>query len=130
LQEAGQPQRGLPAIKKARELLPNNGLLQILHAQLLLDVGGKSNADEAQKLLVRAKKTESDSPIIYKLTAQAFGEKGDIARAELATAEYAFSTGDRDLAIEKARAALERFKSGTPEWLRAKDILTFAEKKR
>ena len=127
--EAGQPERGLPAIKKARELLPNNGLLQLLHAQLLLGAGGKANADLALKYITLAKKTEGDSPDIFKLSAQAHAAKGDTARAELATAEYAFATGDRELAVEKAKVAQDRFKRGTPEWLRANDILTFAAKK-
>jgi predicted Zn-dependent protease len=129
LQEAGQPQRGLPAIVKARALLPNNGLMQILHAQLLLDSGGKANADQALKLLILAKKTEGNSPTIFKLQAEGHAAKGDTARAELATAEMAFSTGDKELAIEKAKAAQDHFKRGTPEWLRANDILTFAAKK-
>jgi predicted Zn-dependent protease len=128
-QEAGQPAIGLPAIKKARARLPNNGLMQILHAQLLLDSGGKDNADQALKLLILAKKTEDNSPVIYKLQAQAHAAKGDVARAELSTAEYAFATGDRDLAIEKSKTAQERFKRGSAEWLRANDILTFASKK-
>ncbi len=129
LQESGRPEQGLPAIVKARALLPNNGLMQILHAQLLLDVGGKANADQALKLLTVAKKTEGGSPIIFKLLAQGHAAKGDAARAELATAEMAFSSGDKELAIEKAKAAQNRFKRGTPEWLRANDILTFATKK-
>jgi predicted Zn-dependent protease len=130
LLESGQPQQGLPSIKKARELLPNNGLLQMLHAQLLLGVGGKANAEQALKLLILSKKTEGDSPSVFKLQAQAHAERGDVARAELATAEFAFSTGDRELAIEKAKAAQDRFKRGTAEWLRANDILTFAAKKK
>jgi predicted Zn-dependent protease len=129
LQESGQPQRGLPAIVKARALLPNNGLMQILHAQLLLDSGGKANADQALKLLILAKRSEGNSPTIFKLQAQGHAAKGDRARAELATAEMAFSTGDKELAIEKAKAAQDYFKRGTPEWLRANDILTFAAKK-
>jgi predicted Zn-dependent protease len=129
LLENGQAQRGLPSIQKARELLPNNGLLQTLHAQLLLSAGGKANAEQALKLLILAKKTEADSPIIFKLQAEAHDQRGDRARAELATAEYAFANGDRELAIEKAKAAQVRFKKGTQEWLRANDILTFAAKK-
>jgi predicted Zn-dependent protease len=129
LQESGRPAEGLPAIKKARQLLPNNGLLQMLHAQLLLDSGGAANADQALKLLTLAKKTEGNSPAIFKLQAQAHATKGDTARAELATAEMAFTNGDRELAVEKAKIAQDQFKRGTPEWLRANDILTFAAKK-
>jgi predicted Zn-dependent protease len=130
LLEAGQPQRGIPVIENARKLLPNNGLLQILHAQLLLDSGGKANAAKALKLLILAKKTEDGSPTIFKLQAQAHAANGDTARADLATAEFAFAIGDRELAIAKAKVAQDHFKRGTPEWLRANDILTFAAKKK
>jgi predicted Zn-dependent protease len=129
LLENGQPGRGLPAIKKARDLLPKSGLLQILNAQLLLGVGGKANASQALKLLILAKQSEGNSPVIYKYLAEAHAVNGDIAKAELATAEQAFSNGDQDLAVEKAKAAQQRFKKGTPEWLRANDILTFAARK-
>ncbi len=129
LLESGQAAQGLPPIKKARALLPDNGLMQLLHAQLLLGAGGKANADQALKLLIIAKKTEGNSPEIYKYSAEAHAMKGDIARAELATAEFAFSTGDKEVAVEKAKTAQTRFKRGTPEWLRANDILTFATRK-
>ena len=127
--ESGRGSEGLPAIRKARELLPNNGLMQILHAQILLSSGKKADAEAALKLFVLAKKTEGSSPDILQLTAQAHAVRGDVARADLATAEYAFTTGDKQLAIEKAELAQKRFKRGTPEWLRANDILTFAAKK-
>ena len=107
----------------------NNGLMQILHAQILLSSGKKADAEAALKLFVLAKKTEGSSPDILQLTAQAHAVRGDVARADLATAEFAFTTGDKQLAIEKAELAQKRFKRGTPEWLRANDILTFAAKK-
>lgn len=130
LLETGQPARGLPPIKKARELLPNSGLLQLLHAQLLIGVGGKANASQALKLLVLAKRSEGNSPQIYKHMAEAHAINGDYARAELATAEQAYGSGDQELAVEKAKAAQQRFKKGSPEWLRANDILTFAARKK
>ena len=127
--ENAQFERGLPSIAKARKILPDNGLLQILHAQLLLGTEKRANTEQALKLLVLAKRTESQSPTIFKLQAQAHALRGDVARAELSTAEYAWSSGDRDLAVEKATTAQKRFKRGTPEWIRANDILNFANKK-
>ena len=127
LLENGQAARGLPSIQRARKLLPNNGLLQLLHAQLLLATNDAANADPALKLLILAKKTEGDSPVIFKYEAQAHAMKGDLARADLATAEYYWLTGEKPLAIEKARKAQSRFKKGTREWLRANDMLTAAE---
>jgi predicted Zn-dependent protease len=130
LHESGKSKAALPAILQARKLLPNNGLLQIMHAQILLGTDSTKAADEALKLLILAKKTEGDQPQIYKFQAQAYAFKGDIARAELATAEFAWSTGDKQLAIEKARVAAKRFKKGTPEWLRANDLLNAASRKK
>ena len=129
LLENGQPARGIPAIEKARKLLPNNGLLQLLHAQILLATNDAARADQALKLLILARKTEGDTPVIFKSEAQAHALKGDLARADLATAEYYWLTGEKNLALEKAKKAQTRFKKGTREWLRANDILTFASRK-
>lgn len=128
--ENGQASKGIPAIRKARQLLPNNGLLTHLHAALLLSTEDPSNADEALSLLRLAKKTEPDMPQIYKDMARAYGMKGDAARADLAAAEYSWTSGDRDLALKKAKLAQQRFKKGTPEWLRANDLVMFASSKK
>ena len=42
------------------------------------------------------------------------------------TAEAAMLQGDKELALQKAKLAQGRFKTGTPEWTRANDILNFA----
>lgn len=125
--ENGQPAKGIPSIKKARELLPNSGLLQHLNAAILLRTENPKFADEALSLLRLAKKSEPDMPVIYKDMARAYELKGDSARADLAAAEFAWTTGDKELAVKKAKLAQDRFKHGTPEWLRANDILTFAK---
>jgi predicted Zn-dependent protease len=130
LLENGQAANGLPAIKKARALLPDNGLLQVMHAQILIGAEQPAAAKEAVSLLRLAKKTEGDMPAIYKYMATAYAISGDNARADLAAAEYAWLTGDKDLAVTKAKLAQERFPKATPEWLRANDLLTFASRKK
>ncbi len=127
--ENGHADQGLSAIKKARSILPNNGLLQILHAQVLLGSENAGHADEAIDLLKLALRTEEGEASIYRFLAQAYGLKNQIAEANLATAEYAYATGDKQLAVEKATLAQKYLKKGSPEWLRASDILTFAAKK-
>jgi predicted Zn-dependent protease len=127
--ENGQADRGLPAINEARRLLPNSGLLEVLNAQLLLSGENPAHADAAIKLLLVARRQEPDMPEIYKYMAQAYGIKQDLPRAELASAEYAFATGDKKLALDKAKALQSRFPAGSPEWLRANDLLTFAGRK-
>jgi predicted Zn-dependent protease len=129
LAENGQAERGLPAIEQARKLLPNSGLLQLLHAQILIGTEKPANADKALTLLTLAKKTEGDTPDLFKQMAAAYAIKGDVPRAELATAEYAFMIGDKEMALKKAKRAQDAFKHGSKEWLRANDLLTFASRK-
>jgi predicted Zn-dependent protease len=128
--ENGQAEKGIPAITKARALLPSNGLLQILAAQILLGSENPAHADEALAILRKAKQAEPDAPDVFKSMAKAYALKGDIARAELATAEFASLTGDKNLAVEKATSTQKLFKRGSPEWLRANDILNFANRKK
>ncbi len=124
--ENGQADKGLPAIEKARQLLPNNGLLEVLNAQILLGSENPAHADAAIRLLQIAKREEPDMPLVYKYMAQAYAMKQDVPRAELASAEYAFATGDKKLAMDKAKALQAHFPTGSPEWLRANDLLNFA----
>ena len=128
LLEGGTPAKALAPFKQANKLLPNSGLIQILYAQALIATENRANIRQALNLLTLAKKTESDSVDIYKYSALAYGYLNDVPRAELATAEAAMMQGDTALAAEKAKRVVGQFKHGTPEWIRANDILNFANK--
>ncbi len=127
--ENGKPREGLPAIIQARALLPNNALMQVLHAQLLLGAENVASADQAISLLKQARQQEPGQVEIYKFLAQAYGLKNDVALAELSTAEFANATGDSKLAGEKAARAKKYLKQGSPEWYRASDIENATTKK-
>jgi predicted Zn-dependent protease len=127
--ESGDAKAALEPLQRAQKLLPNNGLIQLLYAQALVNVGTEDAATKALKVLTSARKTEADSPGLYKLQAQAYAAKRDVPRAELATAEFAWFTGDKALAKEKAKKAKSFFKQGSPEWLRANDLLIAAGNK-
>lgn len=126
--EGGMPAKAIAPLKQANTLLPNSGLIQILYAQALIATENRENTKQALNLLTLAKKTEPDSVEIYKYSALAYGYLGDVPRAELATAEAAMLMGDTALAAEKAKIIVDQFKHGTPEWIRANDILNFANK--
>ncbi|WP_373505153.1 M48 family metalloprotease [Aestuariivirga sp.] len=129
LLENGRAAEAIAPIQRALKILPNNGLIQMLMAQALIDTESKASAKQAVKMLRLAQKSEGETPVIFKSLARAYAQLGDIPRAELATAEAALLQGDRKLAIEKAKAAQTRFKTGSPEWTRASDVLTFASRK-
>lgn len=128
LLEGGTPAKALAPLKQANKLLPNSGLIQILYAQALIATEDHANIRQALNLLTLAKKTERDSIDIYKYSTLAYGYLNDLPRAELATAETAMMQGDTALASEKAKRVIGQFKHGSPEWIKANDILNFANK--
>ncbi len=130
LLENGQAKRAIPALLEARKLLPQQALFQILEAEAHLSAKPPDGAVSALRLLIQAQRLEPDNPQVYKLLAQGYAQKGDVPRAELATADFAVLTGDRELAIEKASFAQTQFKQGTAEWLRADDILSATRRKK
>ena len=128
LLENGRALEAVAPLQEAVRLLPNNGLIQLLLAQALIDTESKSNALAALKLLHKAQRSEGGLPAIFKYMARAYGLTGELGKAELATAEAAMLQGDKELALQKAKLAQGRFKTGTPEWTRANDILNFASR--
>ena len=128
LLEGGQPAAAVAPLRKASKMLPESGLIKMMLAQALIGTENRADAEAALGLLRAAQKTEGTVPSLYRYKAMAHAKLGDIPRAELATAEVAYLQGDRELAIDKAKGALKGLKRGTPDWLRANDILNFAKK--
>ena len=128
LLEGGQPAQAVAPLRQTVKMLPNSGLIRIMLAQALLGTESKVNAQAALSELRLARKTEDDTPNVYQLMAMAYGQLGDIPRADLATAEAAFYRGDKQLAEEKAKVAMATLKRGSPDWLRANDILNFVNR--
>ena len=128
LLEGGQPAQAVAPLRQTVKMLPNSGLIRIMLAQALLGTEGKVNAQAALTELKLARKTEDDTPSLYQFMAMAYGQMGDIPRADLATAEAAFYRGDKQLAEEKAKVAMATLKRGSPDWLRANDILNFVNR--
>src|SRR6202040_2722386 len=55
----------------------------------------------------------------------AYGHNGNLADADLASAQAAFARGDNKTARELAARAKMRFPVGSPGWVRADDIVAF-----
>jgi predicted Zn-dependent protease len=128
LLESGQAAQAIPPLQQAVKRLPKNGLIRMLLAQAQLGLGDKANAAAALESLKVAQRSEDDSPRLHMLMAQAYGRLGNLAMAELATAEMAVRRGDKELASEKAKIAVKGLKPNTPEWLQAQDVLNYTKK--
>lgn len=127
LLEGGRPQEAVAPLHQAVKLLPQSGLIRLLLAQAQLGMEGQESARAALETLKVARRTENDSATVHILTAKAYGRLNNLPLAELETAEAAVRRGDRELAIQKATNALKALKQGTPEWLRANDILNYTK---
>lgn len=128
LLESGRSREAIGPLQEAVKRLPKNGLIRMLLGQAQLGLEGPDSARAALETLKAAQRTEDDAPRLYMLMAQAYGRLNNLPLAELATAEMAIRRGDRDLARRKAKNALAALKQGTPEWLRANDIVNYTKK--
>ena len=81
--------------------------------------------EEAVGLLRAVLMREPEVPEGYRHLAMAYGRRGDIAEADLASAQAAFTSGDFKTARQLATRAKTRFPTGSPGWVKADDISTF-----
>ena len=125
LLESGHPADAIAPLHRAVELSPNPALIQIMLGQALIANNNVKMADEAVPLLRAALAREPESSDAYEQLAMAYGRKGDIADADLASAQAAFARGDNRTARELAARAKTRFPIGSPGWVRADDIVAF-----
>src|SRR6185436_19232230 len=91
--------------------------------QALVATGENRYSDEAISLLRVAMQREPDTPEVYSQLAMAYGRKGELAEADLASAQAALARGDMKTARELAARAKTRFPTGSPGWVRSDDIV-------
>jgi predicted Zn-dependent protease len=98
-------------------------LIEIMLAQALNATNNPRLAEEAVSLLRSAIAHEPEAPEAYSQLAMAYGRKGDLANADLASAQAAFARGDLKTARQLATRAKTRLPVGSPAWVRADDIV-------
>ena len=125
LLENGHAAEAIAPLRHAIQLAPNPALIQILLAQALIATNNPKMAAEAVPLLRAAIIKEPESGDAYEQLAMAYGRNGDLADADLASAQAAFARGDNKTARELAARAKMRFPVGSPGWVRADDIVAF-----
>ncbi len=130
LLEGGHPAEAVAPLRHAVELAPSPALIQIMLAQALIATNKAKMAHEAIPLLREALIKEPESGDAYEQLAMAYGHNGDLADADLASAQAAFSRGDNQTARELAARAKTRFPIGSPGWVKADDIVAFNKGKR
>ena len=99
--------------------------MQIMLGQALVASHDRAHLDEAVSILQAALIREPESSDGYGQLAMAYGQKNDLARADLASAQAAFMRGDIKTAREIAARAKTRFPVGSPGWVKADDIASY-----
>ena len=123
LLEGGRAADAVAPLRRAVQLAPNAPLIQIMLAQALIGSNNPKVAEEAVELLKNALIREPEAPEAYSQLAMAYGRKGDLANADLASAQAAFTRGDLTTARQLATRAKTRLPIGSPAWVRADDIV-------
>ncbi len=131
LLKANKTKDAATAYAKAVSLDPaKSGLLQVSYGQALLAAGDPGSVEKAVSALKKGLDRDKENASGYRYLAQAYGQLGQIADADLATAEgYFYGGGYNDAKIFAMRAQ-QKLKRGSPGWLRAQDIINFKAPKK
>lgn len=125
LVQAGRPKEAITPYRQAMKLKPNEPLLRASYAKALVTANQPRLLNEAVAELRRALGREPDHVEGWLQLAIAYGRLGRAADADLASAEAALARGDLNTAQQLAGRAKNRFKPGSPGWIRADDISKF-----
>jgi predicted Zn-dependent protease len=128
LVKANRPVEAADAYSKAVQLDPaKSGLLQMSYGQALLATGKPDLVRKAVVALRKGLDRDRENPAAYQYLAQAYGQLGDVAEAELAVAEGHYYSGNYQQAKIFAMRSQQKFRRGEPGWVRAQDIINYRQ---
>jgi predicted Zn-dependent protease len=122
LLEAGKPDEALAPLRRATELSHNDPLIAGTFGHALLATEDKAHLDEAETVLRAAVARDRENPDAWYELGMVYGAKGDVPRAQLASAEQQIMSGSPAAALRSANSAQARLTKGSPDWIRAQDI--------
>jgi len=123
LLENGKANEAIAPLRRAVSLAPQPALIQIMLGQALVSTENPQHSEEAINMLRNALSREPEAADGYNQLAMAYGRKGDLAQADLASAQAAFMRGDVKTARELGARAKTRFPVGSPGWVKADDLV-------
>jgi predicted Zn-dependent protease len=122
LLEAGQPLAALEPLRRATELTHNEPLIATTFALALINTEDKAHLGEAETVLRAAVARDRENPSAWYELGMVYGAKGDLPRAQLASAEQQILSDSPAEALRSASGALAGLAKGSPDWIRAQDI--------
>jgi predicted Zn-dependent protease len=131
LLRANQPEKAAEAFSQAVQLDPaKSGILPISYGQALIATGKPAAVKQAVAEIKEGLGRDKENFSGYAYLAQAYNQMGEVADAELATAEGYYYSGNYQQAKIFAMRAQQKFKRGAPGWVRAQDIINYKTPKK
>lgn len=124
LLRVNKPEEAAQAFARAVQLDPaKSGILPISYGQALIATGKPEAVRKAVVEIKEGLSRDKENFNGYAYLAQAYNQLGEVAEAELATAEGYYYGGNYQQAKIFAMRAQQKFKRGAPGWVRAQDII-------
>ena len=127
LLESGRPADAIAPLRKAVQLTGNQPLIAGIFGHALVATEDKANLDEAATVLKAAVTKDNQNPFAWYQLGVVYEQKGDTARAALASAERYLMEGAPQFALPNAQTAMAGLPEYSSDWLRAQDINLVAE---
>ncbi len=122
LLESGRVEEALPPLRKATQLTGSNPLIASSLGHALIATEDPEYLDEAESVLRAAVGRDRENPFAWYQLGVVYGQRGDIPRARLASAEQLIMQGNAQAALMNAQAAENGLPAGSPDWIRAQDV--------
>jgi predicted Zn-dependent protease len=124
LVRSGKLAEAIAPLRKAMQGAESPNLIRVELAGALQATGGDAGLAESVELLRRSL-IEDQNPRAYRLLATAYYKQSKLPEADAVTAQAYFLEGDLRQAQIFAKRAQLKLKPGTPEWIKADDILNY-----
>jgi predicted Zn-dependent protease len=123
LLEGGHPADAIPVLREATQRSSDAPLIAAMFGHALVATEDPKNFAEAKQVLKAAVSRDNQDPFAWFQLGIIYDREGDPSRAALATAERYSLEGNPRLAIVSARTAMAGIRPGTPDCIRAQDIV-------
>lgn len=121
LLESGKPREAIPPLREA-VAATGQPLIATLLGHALIATEDQANFAEAEQVLRTSVQRDRENPFAWYQLGVVYAQRGDTARAALASAERFALMGQHSMALRSADAAMQALKPGTNDYLRAQDI--------
>jgi predicted Zn-dependent protease len=123
LLESGRAREAIGPLRRAVAASPGAVPIRAMLGHALVATGDPKLLDEAIRELSNATQREPETAEPFQHLATAYGRKGNIAMAELASAQAFMNAGDFKMAHTQASRAMAKLPPGSPGHVKAEDIM-------